>query len=443
MLRVPPPKARTSTGIPTWISFSVFTVLMGGLSLLRYETCHSRSLDMAYYVRLVWGMAHGTYDQPVVGAPHILGLHLEPVLVPFALAARLGVPIAELLLVAQAAMAGAVIFPATALSKRRLGPILGEKWAHAAALAIYLIPTVTRCVDYDFHPSTMVIWPLLAMVNALDAGQMRRAAAWFLFALTFREDVGLQGAAAGLTIAVRPPGRTPGERAWGLALGGIGLAWFFGYCLGIQPHFLPDARTGSFGAHFSHFGGGEGGVGGVLRAALSQPGHLLKYLVSGDRPLYPLLLLVQVGFLPLLAPRWLAGALPLVAINVLSDYPGMRSMQAHYITAAVPFIAASATCGAARLALWLKGKKTLSPTLLLAATAMAWALRGASPWSPEWRTSAYVSDDQSRLCRSLVASTPKDAEVVAPSAILAHLACRPVARRGTQYAVSSQRGEPP
>src|SRR6266567_4296604 len=96
---------------------------------------HSRSLDMAYYVRLVWGLGHGFVDNPVVGATNLLGLHLEPILLPLAALGRL-VPVAPLLLGAQALGAAAAVFPAHALARRHLPPVA----AAAAALTIYLMP---------------------------------------------------------------------------------------------------------------------------------------------------------------------------------------------------------------------------------------------------------------------------------------------------------------
>jgi uncharacterized membrane protein len=406
----------------SWLAFVVFAGGMGTLSLLRYATYHSRSLDMAYYVRLVWGIAHGYWDQPVVGARHLLGLHLEPILLPFALLARLGLPVAETLLVAQALLAAAAIFPAAALAKRRLAPLVGEGWAFAAALSIYLLPTVSRCVDYDVHPSTMALWPLLAFVNALDEGRLYRASAWLAFSLAFREDIGLQVAAVALTFLLFP--RAPRERAWAATITLLGLAWFFGYTLLVQPHWLPDTARSSYGLHFRPFSGGHGGVAGVLRSALTDPMALARYLASGDRLFYPLLLLLPVALLPLAAPRYLVGALPLVAINLLSDLPGVRTVQAHYITAAAPFLCASALCGAARVATWLPRFRRVPPLLLVSASLVAFLVRGASPLSPEWRWSAYLWDESARRARAETAGIPDHASVTAPSRVLAHVATR-------------------
>jgi uncharacterized membrane protein len=78
-----------------------YAVLYAVLSLLRFRSFHGQ-IDLSYYIRIVWGLAHGQLDVPLVQAPHLIGLHLEPILLPFAALARLGLPIAPLLLVGQA-----------------------------------------------------------------------------------------------------------------------------------------------------------------------------------------------------------------------------------------------------------------------------------------------------------------------------------------------------
>src|SRR5262245_1404167 len=274
---------------------------------------------MAYYIRIIWGLKEGEWDVPVVGAPHFLGLHLEPGLLVVAGLARMHIPIAPMLLALQAIAAGAAIFPAARLARRRLSPLVGDSWAFLAALSIYLVPTVTRCLDYDFHPTTVAILPLMGFIDAVDEGEWRKGWIWFAIALSLREDIGLQGAAVALTLLVFP--QRPGDRLQALFLTIVGLGWFFGYVLYVQPRFLPP--VGSYDLHFARFAGEGAGAAGVLRAAAHDPAALGRHLASEGRPLYLLWLLLPVACLPLVAPRWLAGALPLVAINLLSDVPGV------------------------------------------------------------------------------------------------------------------------
>lgn len=410
--------------------FALVAAWGGTLALLRHASVHARSLDQAYYVRLVWGLGRGLRDLPVVGATDALGLHLEPILIPLAALGR-WLPagwIAPMLLVVQALAAAAAIFPALRLARRHLAPSCGEVTAGLVAWTAVLLPTVTRNLDYDFHPITCALAPLLYLCDALDDEAARwrwaKVFVWAIVGLAFREDVGLSLAALGLAFATR---RT--DRTGGLALAGLGLVWFLGYALFVQPGRLP--ATGSYAAHFGALGATGGGVADVLRAALSDPVRLARYLVSGDRPSSLVLVLAQVGFLALGAPRLLAGALPILAINLLSDVPGVRAIQAHYATGAAPFLVAAAIVGAGRLAARIQTPvmKRVPAAFLLAAVATAWWVRGASPGSAEWRTHAHRDDEHARKVRALVAALPADAPILAPSRIAARAAERVEIRR--------------
>lgn len=405
--------------------FVAFGAGYGLLSLLRYWTYHSRSLDMAFYVRLVWGMGHGRPDNPIVGAPHWLGLHLEPALLLPAALGRIGLPIAEILLILQALGAAAAIFPLHSLARRRLAPICGEGAALLAALCIYLLPTVSRGIDYDFHPSTIAIAPIAAWIDSVDAGRFRRAWAWLLIALLFREDIGLQVAAAALVFAAFPTETEPSRHIL-IAQASVGLAWFFGYALLVQPHFLPDPGSSSFGAHFERFGGGAGGVGGVLKAALAHPIELAQYLVSGDRWMYAPALLSTVGFVALADPRWLAGVLPIFGINLLSDFAGVRGVQSHYATAMAPFLVAAGIRGAARIGAALQSNRRAIPAFVMVGFAAIWFwLRGAAPGAPDFSLVSYRDDDFARESRIRAAALAHEPRVVAEVRLLAHLAERP------------------
>jgi hypothetical protein len=213
----------------------------------------------------------------------------------------------------------------------------------------------------------------------------------------------------------------------------VGALWFGVYALAIQPRYLADPAGGSFGAHFERFGGGHGGVAGVLAAALSDPLALVRYLVSGDRPGYLPALLLTVGGVALAAPRWLAGALPVAAINLMSDFPGVRLVQSHYATAMAPFLVSAAIAGCARLTGLLQAHRPryrLAPTavLVLAASAAFWT-RGAAPGAADFSLAAYRADDFTRTARARVAAVNGDGasqpRIIAEVRVLAHLAERP------------------
>ena len=395
--------------------FAALAALFTLIALSRYAAWHTCTLDMAYYVRLVWGLGQGDPTQPVIDAPHWLGLHFEPVLLPLAALSRLGVPAAPLLLVVQALAGAAALFPAVALARRHV-----PEHALSVALCVFLVPAFGRNLDFDFHPNTMAVWPLLAFVERLDAGRPGRACAWLLLAATCREDVALQGALA----ALLAPGLPRGWRV-GFTLGGLlGFAAWAGL---VQPAFLHGHARSSFAQHFGMLGlPAGGGVPGLIRIMLNDPFAVAGHLLTPDRLLYPLLLLASVGFLPLRAPRWLGGALPVVGVNLLSGFDGVRNLQSHYLTSAVPFLFAAAVIGAGQPGRGLGARldHRLRPfRRILPATATSLLLTlDPTPWA---RVRQWFPDDDTVAAQAAAARIPPDAALVAPSELLAHLAERP------------------
>jgi uncharacterized membrane protein len=392
---------------PTGRAFAVLAALFTFIGLSRHAAWHAHTLDMAYYARLVWGLGHGDPSQPVIDAPHALGLHFEPILLPLAALSRLGLPATPLLLCVQALAGAAAIFPAHALARRHLP-------AHAlpVALCVFLVPAFGRNLDFDFHPNTLAVWPLLAFVNALDAGRLRPAALWLGLALTCREDIGLQGAAAALLF----PGL--GLRArLGFAAGG--LLWFGAYAGVLQPAFAHGHPRSSLAQHFGMLGVPVGaGLPALLAGLAAQPVALLQHLATFDRVLYVPVLLATTALLPLRAPRLLGGALPIVGVNLLSGFEGVRDLDSHYLTAAAPFLYAAAVVGAGAL-----------PDAPRAARHLRWVFALAfllcvRPW-PWTRVRAWFPDADTTSARAAAAQIPPDAPLVAPSEILAHLAERP------------------
>jgi uncharacterized membrane protein len=256
-----PPFAKPSQG-PTaaprraWLAALVLAFAGSYLALCwrRYQSFHAQ-IDMSYYLRLCWGLAHGRYDLPLVQAPHLLGLHLEPVLLPLALLQRLGVPLPPLLLLVQAVAVALLAWPAWRLGCRHLGPAA----APLVAAAALLYPTVTVAALHDFHPVTLALTPLLFFVEALDDRALGRALAWGALSLCCREDIALQLALALLAYAL--PGRaglSAARRPLLVALAALLIAYFLTYLVVVQPRYLP--RFGSYGLHFATLPGTEGGA---------------------------------------------------------------------------------------------------------------------------------------------------------------------------------------
>lgn len=424
---------------PLKILITLYAGLYAVLSWRRFSTFHAQ-IDLSYYLRQVWGLGNGHYDLPLVQAKNIIGLHLEPVLVPLALLGRLGIPLVPLLLVFQAVAVALSAWPAYRLGERHLG--LGARGGLVAAVAALLYPTVTVATLHDFHPVTVALFPLLATVEALDAGQLKRAIVYAALSLGLREDIALQLVClfgAYLMFGDAPFARTRRQKLeLGLLITFL-LIWFFAYVLWLQPRYVP--ASGSYGLHFAKLGAALGTqvrsgrelVFGLLR----HPGRFLLFIFDGERLRYLALLLSAMAFMPLLALRPLAGALPILGINLLSSFPGVLRLESHYTTAIVPFVVGAGIIGAGRLrALVLRagllrkdGRAAMSCAgALLFAVSLSHLFHGGSPLAPlgtRFVWEHFAGGPRVELLRAKVAAVPPQASVAARPGPLAHLCERP------------------
>lgn len=402
-----------------WLSCLAYALGYAWLSLARFFTFHGQ-IDLSYYVRIVWGLGHGQYDVPLVQSPHLIGLHLEPILLPLAGLSRLGVPIAPLLLVTQAVLVALWPLPVYRMAQRHLGC----SWrALSLSLCCFLYPTVTVATLHDVHPVTMALPLLAAWLDALDEGKDGRALGFGLLALMCREDIALQQALVLLWLAVTQP-----ARRWPLASLALLLVLYFGvYIVVIQPHFLP--KLGSYGLHFASEGAKVSSGRELLWLLLRHPLRVVLPLLTWDRLGYVLSLLWPLLGLPLLGSRFVVGTLPIVGINFLSSFPRVRTIESHYSTALVPFLVMATVIALGRLRAhrdrrWLTA---LSVGTLLACL-LSHVFHGGSPLA--LRSSRYAhelfapaSDHASLAAR--IAAVPAQASVAARPGPLAHLADRP------------------
>lgn len=432
---------------------AAYAVFYAVLSWRRFLTFHAE-IDLSYYLRLVWGLAHGHYDLPLVQAQNILGLHLEPILLPLALCGRLGVPLAPLLLGVQATAVALLAWPAYRLGTRHLE--LGRVGGWLAAAVALLYPTVTVATLHDFHPVTLALAPLLATIDALDEGRHARALFFGGLALLCREDIALQliGLSMGYWLYRGPLAQARLHGRWRrpgffVLLIGLGL-YFLGYVLWLQPRYVP--AIGSYGLHFAKLGGlGEVHNGRELLLQICHhPEILLRLILDGERLCYPLLLLSPLLLLPLLSPRALLGALPVLGINFLSSFPRVLRLESHYTTAIVPFVLGAGIVGAGRAVCFLRSRlfcrgtsaswAAFVPWLvaagLFAAVSIAHIFHGGSPLALRserfvWRL--FTDDAHAARLRQKVAAVPPFASVAARPGPLAHLAERPRAMSPPEY----------
>lgn len=397
---------------------AIVALFFAACGVARYRTYTNETFDLAFYTRITWGMLHGDLWEPILGA-HLLGLRLPLVLVPVGVAGlAIGIPVALYL-----AQGLAVAFAAHRLA--RIGARhFGVAGAWAGALGLVLHPNVGHVVAYEAHPGTIALAPLALIADALDRRDARTLLAGTIGVLICREDLALVAMLAAVALAYA----APRERRLALASCGLALAYLLVFALVLHPRFKP--AHGSLEAHFGPWGNSSGAI---LRTLITEPGRVLSHLGSFKRLTYLPRILLPLALLPLLSPRTLWVAAPVLAINLLSHFPTTTRIDSHYLTPALPLFVLGAIDGAR----WLDRKRaTLGRRAAIAVP--FFALGGtlvSGLFSPLRSLPRFVHPpvDVAALDR-LVAAVPARASAQAPDPILPHLATRHVLHRAAPFA---------
>lgn len=200
-----------------WISWAfslAFAVLYSAFCLVRYNRFLSWSWDLSIFTQAVSGYAHLAAPISTVKGPgfNVLGDHFSPIIALLAPAYRL-VPDPRTLLVAQALLFAASVWPITRLGVERLGRVRGSLIGAAYGLSWGL----QSALVVDFHEIAFAV-PLLAFaLTSLVRRRWWATVAWSVPLVFTKEDLGLTVAAIGLVMAWR------GARGIGLGLATFGV----------------------------------------------------------------------------------------------------------------------------------------------------------------------------------------------------------------------------
>lgn len=408
-------------------------VVVGGLfyvlALLRWATFHNETFDLAFYARISWALARFDPNESIVGG-HFLGLHISPVLLPLGWLGHLfgQVPV---LLLAQSAAVALTAWPLASVGARRFGDAGGL----ATAIAWLLYPNVSHVATFEMHPGTLAVLPIAWALDAVDRGSTRGLVLATLGVIACREDLAMVTAMIGLLAVwrARPWGDAPSWRGLARAgwwVAGTSVAYVLLFALVIHPAFAPE--QGSMELHFGRWGTSAASAAGYL---LTHPGELIAHLAQPNRLLYLPKILAPLALLPLLAPRWLLAAAPVLAINLVSVFPTTTWIDSHYLTPAVPVLIVGAVEGAEVLLRRLRSAASdrAGRWILLVPVVISHLIAGGTPASAwfvfhSWR--AFVPDGRTDAARAVVARIPPDASVQGPDELLPHLAERRVVHRG-------------
>jgi uncharacterized membrane protein len=386
--------------------------------LAQHRTYRSNAFDLGFFDQIIWNTAQGRWFETSFVDYNFLGQHMEPVLLPFAAAYRLGANV-EILLAVQAAVVTAAALPLF-LAARRL--LVSSTAALLVAAAYLLSPHLHGAVLFDFHPEVLGIAAVFAAFALLVHGRPGWSLAAVVSLALLKEDAAL--AATGFALIVWVSGR----RRHALALLAVALL----YAAVVAGLVMPAIRggPGDLQDRYGYLGTDSTGV---ARGAIRHPGRVAEHLLAPPRLAAGAYPLATLALLPLASLAVLAAA-PLLAANLLSTHPAQNELTLHYAALPYAVLVVAAVLGAARSAkaidtvirpgrvVW-RNSAVVIATLLLAASAVSWFL--GSPLGPRrFDGSRYLRSEHHAATDRVLALIPPDAPLSAQSGLLPHLSRR-------------------
>ena len=397
------------------------------MTLLRHESFFTARFDLGNMTQAVWSVAHGglfRVTDPAGVEVSRLGSHVDPILGLLAPLWRVW-PDPRMLIVVQALAVASAAIPAFLLARRWLSD---DRLAVAFAAVTLLYPAIQWATIFDFHPVALAVPLILWCVWAADTRHDVVLAVCAVLALATKEHVGFALAILGIWMAV-----SLGRRRAGAILAAGSLAWTVVAVWIVIPHFNQGAGSLLVAERYGSLGDGPGDV---IVAVFTRPWDVAQIIATADRGSYLLALFLPLLLLSLRAPLLAAGALPDLALNLLSSRPEQHQITYHYGAIIAPFLIAAAIRGLALLrgdiarrglpmpgAGWIAGA-------LLGAVVFAGYLHGPLPFwaavpggSPSG-SAQFTVTTRARTLADAVKTIPESATVSAGNHIGGHLSAR-------------------
>ena len=360
------------------------------------------SLDLGIFDQAVWHLSR--LEAPassIKGMPSLFADHFHPAIALLAPLYWLA-PSAETLIAAQGCLFGASIVPVFVFLRRRLP--WGPAFSMSAAYGLFW--GLQRAANFDVHEFAFAPLVIAAAIEAMDRRAWTPFWIWCVALLFVKDDLIPWLTALGVYLAVT------GERVRGalLALGSV-VAFFL-----VIKVLVPLAAGGANYNYLVVYGDATRRL-WELPVRLVTPSVKLETLV---------LWLAPFAFLPLRSPLALLLA-PLVLERFLSSNPGHWGTSFHYSAPLAPILAMSAGDGLARMTRRLRtdaARKRLLTGTSIACVLFSSLLPGRQP---HWRLLSpghYQSVPQEAMASRVLALIPRDASVVAQTALLPHLSQR-------------------
>lgn len=348
-----------SSRVLAWM-IGASTLILFLCSSLRHALFQSGAYDLGIFDQAVYLISQSEAPVSSFLGFHILGDHAALIFYPLALVYKI-YPDVHWLLAVQAVGLGLGGWLTWRMSDRA-----GLKQSQSLAIAaVYLLyPLVFNVNLFDFHPEVLAIPALLGAILAARSSKI----GWFCLAivtvLACKAVLALTVAAMGVWLLYEK------KRLYGAIALFSGILWFIIATQGIIPFFGGDAASVARHLHRYNYLGNS--IAEIVQNLLFKPSLLLKQVFSVDTLEYLILLLLPVIWglsLRHLAP--ILGAIPTLALNIISNAPAQKNLVHHYSLPIVPFLLVAVISSAAANRSWLRSGRLITLWSLVAFLALA------------------------------------------------------------------------
>lgn len=394
-----------------WLAALVFCAVVIADSWFRWWSFQYTTFDLAFYTQGLWLAGQGKSHVSLLDVP-LMGNHQEPIvflLLPFF--KIWSHPM--LLVIVQTVLLATMPFTGWRIARHlEFGPG-ASMWLGIATL---LAPATGFFALHEFHPEVLAAPLLLLMLEARLKEILGLFWIWFFLVLLCKENMALLLAWM-CVIHYLLEGRRGREWriAWNIIPGCFALGWLLLCALVIGP-WLNAGRV-DYLELYSHLGNsGASIVTGFFTEPSRAARALWRGLTEGNLVWG---LVVPFVLLPLLRPRWLFVAAPILVQHLLSWRPSEWSIQYHYAAPLLPLFWFGAVEAGAKL-FW---RDTLAAWLAIACVI-------CQPWfGPARRVWGTVAGSRDALRarawkQEMLAAIPRNASVTAGMPYLSHLAKR-------------------
>jgi len=409
-----------------WLTAGLYVIVFTAMNWQLYRGLLVPHGDSAMYEEHLWNLTHGKGFRSYLDQGLFLGEHLQVIhlaLIPLHLIwpSHLLLELCESLALASGAI------PIFWLARRHTG---SKKTACLLAVA-YLLYFPTQFLDIaidlkTFRPISFGVPVLLFALDQLERGRSRSMALLLLLALSAKEDMAIIIAPLGLWIAVRRVrfrdflpaiksaavkgeqgslravlhGQHPPATQWeprppknselfGLTIAALNTVYLW---LAVKE-FIPWFRDGKQVHYLSYFRKFGESFGEIVQNIFTDPGLLFGELVTANTVIYTFLILLPLGFLPMLSPGRLAVGLPLFGLLCLNEIA--QDPRHHFHAPLIPVVFWAAAAGLGNvgsvwhrvMTKWGNSKRDNSSSGQL--TAKAWAAHFV--WTGAFATGLFFS----------------------------------------------------